>query len=282
MAELEYVSLLNLNDDTEELLGYNPEADANASIPPFPAGTYPVIVSFMELEPEKIWRKKIAKDGQVMLMASLTLELYGTPAGAYDGRKVNHLVTTYTSQYGGTNAVQAVLQGLGLAEQVRAIGKQRGPLVNALTEALMAGNATAEGVFDWEARYSVEEPAESGTWVEKFKKTGMQRFKKLDDGTYDPMADYQGIGVMARNVLVRFVNPDKAQASKPAQGQTVAPAAPASRQAPVAPAVPAPAPQAAPAPAAAPSSPSGPPIPPRARQAAPRAAGAPLPAGVTR
>ena len=276
MAEQDYVSMLNLQADTEELLNYNPEADANASIPPFPAGTYPCMVSFAEADPEKIWRVKIAKDGQKMYMTTVTLELYSTPEGKYDGRTIQHFVTTYTSQFSGTNAVQGLLQGLGMGEHVRAIGKQRGPLVTALNDALMGGGATAEGVFDWEARYSIENPPESGIWEEKFKKVGMKRFKQLDDGSYDPLADYNGIPVMARNVLLRFVNPEKAQ-QKAAVGTAPRPVAATAAPQPTQSASPRP-PQAASAPQPAQpatNAPSGPPVPPRVRQGAPRAAGAP-------
>lgn len=288
MADPEYVSLLSLNEDTEELLNYNPEADANASIPPFEAGTYSVRVYFTETEPEKIWRTKLAKDGQKMLLTTVTLELYSTPEGKYDGRKVNHGINTYTSQFSNTNAVQALMQGMGLGEHIRAIGKQRGALANALTEALQGGTATAEAVFDWEARHSVETAPESGIWEEKFKKVGMTRFKKLEDGSYDPVADYNGVPVPARNVLIRFINPDlavaktAASAGQPAQAPRQAPApasaAGASRPAPAPVAAPAPAPASAPAPA------GGPPVPPRPRGAAvpPARAGAPVPAGQQR
>lgn len=275
MAEKEYISLLSLNEDTEELSNYNPEADANASVPPFPAGIYPCVVTFGNENLDEIWEPGVAKDGQKFLKTMVKATLYGTPEGAFDGRSVTHHINTYTSKFSNTNSVQALLQGLGLGEDIRAV-TARGPLAKALTDALAGGNATAEGVFDWEARYAPEDPPDSGVYPELFRKSGMKKFVQLPDGSYDPECDYKGIPVMARNILVKWVNPDKEKTAGAAQGKASAPAAAVGQSGPPRAA----ATQAAPSPApAAAQAQSGPPVPPRAARQAPARAGAPVPAG---
>lgn len=273
--EPEYVSMLNLQEDTEELLHFNPEADANAALPPIPAGTYPFVARFTEDDPEKrvtvaVW----GKDMQKTFVSSITLTLYATEGGAYDNRTVRHQVSTYTMERSGTNSMQGLLQGLGHGEQLKSC-RTRAALVLLLNEALGGDGTAGDGVvIDWEATEQLDEEeraAYKAKGKKPWRKQGMRNFPKDSTGQPVPEVDHDGETCRAYNVVLRFVTKSEPGTGNAGTGgaameapQPVAAARPTVRQ-----------PQ---APSAAPSAPQqvqqGPPVPASARRTT-----APVPVG---
>lgn len=208
------VSMLDLEQDTEELMGFNPETDANASLPPVPAATYAVKVRFAVEDPEKRWAKGIwGKDNQTTYYTALACEIYN--AAELDGRVVREQVSTYTMQRSGTNSVQGVLQALGYGEELKTC-KTRSQLVLLLNDALEGDKAAGEAEVDWEASESLSEE-ERAEYKAKNKKQwriqGMTRFPDpKKDGQYLPVINHEGVDCRAYNVIKRWITPKVGQA----------------------------------------------------------------------
>ena len=224
MADEKFVSMLDLEKDTEELMGFNPEADANAMLPPVAAGPYTVIVRFAEDDPEKRWKIGIWGKGEVKTYyTNLSCTITGsTPE--LDGRVTRDMVSTFVGERSGTCSIQGVLQALGYQEQLRTV-KSRSGLVALLNEALSAGDAVAETEWEWEATEPMtdeEREARKREGKKVWRLQGMARFEKDGDGNYVPSYNYQGVDCRAYNVIKRWVTKAQAQgsASAPAQTQT--------------------------------------------------------------
>lgn len=262
--EKQYVSMIDLDKDTEELVGYNPEQDANSVLPPFPAGRYAVMVRFASDDAEKRWVPGIwGKDQQKVLYTNVTATLYN--AGEHDGRVVREMVSTYVSR--GTCSVQGLLQALGYGEQLKGAPKTRKALVLMLEDALAGDGAAAEVEIEWEAEEKLqdeERAALKDAGKRPYQVHGMSRFDKDADGNPDPIKEIKGQPCKARNVVERWISVGVEGAHS--TGAPAAPAAPAQPARPVAAA--APTARVAP-PAARPGprpAPSGPPVPAGARK----------------
>src|ERR1043166_2570667 len=116
--EKKVLSLTDLENmqDERELEGFNPEADANAILPPIPAGKYLLNVKHLENE-DGVWEEKESeKTGTKYLNTTLVVTVAENPFNAKEtwGRtfRVNN-VMTMVMENTGTSGVQAVLQGLG-------------------------------------------------------------------------------------------------------------------------------------------------------------------------
>lgn len=214
MADQEFVpvSMLNLEADTEELIGFNPEADANAMLPPVPAGEYPVIIRFASDDPDKRWATGVwGSDQQKVYYTSVLCTIYG--GGDYDGRVVRHQASTYTMERSGTNSLQALLQGLGMQEQLKS-ARTRTALVLLLNDALAGDGAPATIETDWEATETLNEEeraAYKAKGKKPFRMQGMTRFEKIvgPDGKtvtgYQPVARHEGVDCRAYNIVRRFI-----------------------------------------------------------------------------
>lgn len=275
--EQNYVSMLDLEADTEALLGFNPEADANAMVPPIPAMKASVVVRFTEEDPEKRWKVGIwGKDQQKTYFASVTATLYNS--AEYDGRTVRGNVSTFTMERSGTNSIQGLLQACGLQQELQGVTTRKA-LVTLLNETIGAGDgAPCECEIDWEANEQVtdEEKAKLEADGKKpYRLQGMKRFPvdTTVPGTFQPVVNYKGVDLRAYNVIKRWITPAKEGVHV---AQTMSAPKPASASAPQ-PASNAPTrvPQTA---NGAASQAGGPPVPARATT---RAAG-PVPAGTRR
>ena len=263
----EFVSMLNVEEDTSELLGFNPEADANASIPPFPAGKYFANFSFTEEDPEKRWVKAIWGKGaneQTVYYTSITATLYGTPNGDYDGRQVRDgLISTFVSKHNGTCSVQGLLQCIGV--EIPPSTKTRSQLLKLFNDSVAAG-ASGQIETDWEAQEKLteeEREALKAAGKKPFRIQGMKRFSADAEGNYIPVYNYNGVDCRAFNVITRYITVASVDSAPEVQ-----------EQAPVAPPTPKLAPRQAPRPAAPTTAPaaSAPPVP---QRQAPRAPVAP-------
>lgn len=267
----EFVSLAELELlEEQELAGFNPEADANAGLPPLPAGDYIARVYYTSADPDKIWAPKMSRKNKPYYGASVTLETVSNKDPMTDGRKFTHNAMTLVTQ-GGTTSCQALLQALGFGEQLMRSPKTAKAQIKLLNDAL-SGDAALVGVaLEWEARFSVEKKDGSGDYEELKRVRGMKKFDKDANGDPIPFVDYKGEyegvqydeQVPARNYVKNFIplsDLQGAATSAAPSGQAPGNGEPASNQpAPAraaarpAAAAPTPAPRPAPRPAAAPT-----------------------------
>ena len=277
-----FLSMMDIEADTEELIGYNPEADANADIPPVPAGRYSFIARFQEEDAEKrfvpgVWAKGTANE-QKVIYSNIVLELYNTPGAEYDKRVVFDMVSTFTVR--GTNDMQGFLQCVGKGEELKT-DKSRRALVLLFNETVAAGAAVGEVELEWEAQEPMTKEERQAAKDDGRKVWTLSRMasfppaldadKKPIPGVYLPEAVHNGQVCKARNVVKKYITyQGEGGSAGVEQHQDAVPVAP----------TPAPRPQAAPPRAQAPQGvpqaapvPQGPPVPPRAQAPRPVASG---------
>jgi hypothetical protein len=202
-TEREYISLSELND-FEESLGahFDPEADANALLPPLNKGDYVVQVYHEGEDPTKFWEKKLSRDGQqVYLQSVIVAEVTDNPHNPPDvvGRKLKHRVTTLVMPTSGTTGAQALLQGIGKGETLVNLPRTHGHQARILSEQLNTKPITVMET-DWEARRWDRDKNE-----ETFRMIGMVNFPKGPDGKHVPMARAKdGDEIPARSRIRRW------------------------------------------------------------------------------
>lgn len=191
MAE-EYVSLAELELLDEELVGFNPEADANATIPPPPAATYLARVYYTnQEEPGKIWEKRMGTKNdstKVYYMSVVTIEMQGNDNELANGRKLSFYPNTLVRiNGGGTSSIQQLLQPLGYEDELLKSPRTVGALTGLLTRALSGGQALLAVEIDWEAQYYDKEKDKT---IYTFR--GMKKFPKDKNGNPEPFIDWPG------------------------------------------------------------------------------------------
>lgn len=238
MPEAEYLSLAELDLlEQQELEGFRPEADANASLPPIPAGNYQARVTFAnESAPDQIWIKKqqdASKGGKVFYMTELRIETSGNGEET-DGRVMRFYASTLVMKGSGTTSIQQVLQPLGFGEALMTRTKTARTQIELLNEALEGGQALIGVKVDWEAQvYDKEQDKTTFGPVR-----GMKRFPIDANGVHSPVIfkDLKGneapdaAGVNARNFIRGFMSLDglagmvaaQAVESDEAEGEQVA------------------------------------------------------------
>lgn len=216
MPEAEYLSLAELDLlEQQELEGFRPEADANASLPPIPAGNYQARVTFAnESAPDQIWIKKqqdASKGGKVFYMTELRIETSGNGEET-DGRVMRFYASTLVMKGSGTTSIQQVLQPLGFGEALMTRTKTARTQIELLNEALEGGQALIGVKVDWEAQvYDKEQDKTTFGPVR-----GMKRFPLDANGQHSPVIfkDLKGneapdaAGVNARNFIRGFMSLD--------------------------------------------------------------------------
>jgi hypothetical protein len=214
MAEQEYLSIADLELlEQMELEGFRPEADANASLPPIPAGNYQARVTYAnESEPDKIWMPKqqdVDKGGKKYHAAMLRIETVGNGA-EFDGRVMQFFASTLVFKGSGTTSIQQVLQPLGFGERLMTMTKTARTQIELLNEALEGGQALIGVKVDWEAQVYDKEADETTFGPVR----GMKRFPLDANGQHCPVLfkDLKGNksseGVQARNVVRGFLSLD--------------------------------------------------------------------------
>src|SRR5271165_184937 len=93
MPSEEFVSLAELEavENAEVLEGFNPEADANATVPPVPKGDYLCIVYHREDDSTKQWKRSLTKKTSTSYLASqIVMEIAENAANPKElwGRKL--------------------------------------------------------------------------------------------------------------------------------------------------------------------------------------------------
>ncbi len=299
VEELKFVSMAELLADDEEFEGYNPDADANAGLPPLPKGDYLCIVKYQETDPEKRWpsgkgkdektgqmvstgQLPVTKDGKKYAYTSVGIELNGNTEPSNDGRLFNGMVNTLVMKNTGTTSIQALLQGADAEpDELRAANSIKGQ-VALLDKYLSDGNTIAGVHLDWEASYyrkDLMNPETGKMGWEVFRVRGMKKFPPAKDkdgkvipGVYSPVypfshPDIAGVPVNedlnARNFIHHWVSVNEITGAQVEQEPEV----PAAAAVPAAPAVPAASAGGArrpAAPAVAGTKAGGPPVPARA------------------
>lgn len=154
MAEYEYLSMAeNAEFEIELSSAFNPEADANAQLAPFPKGIYVLNVTFQESDPDTRWIKKMRKGTtELYCYANVVGEIADNPANAIDyvGRRVFSNVMTLIQKNTGTTSAQALIQAAGMGERLLVMPRSHNTQVNLLNDALQSG-ALVGAECDWEA-----------------------------------------------------------------------------------------------------------------------------------
>jgi hypothetical protein len=211
--EKQYVSMLDLKKDTEELLELNPEADANAMLPPIPAGRYLASFQFLQKNPEKRWVPGIwPKSGlnqQKVYYTGISATLYNTPEGLYDNRQVrDNLISTFIQRNTGTCSIQGLLQCIGVP--LPPTCKTRAQLCGLLNETLEAGDATGEIEVEWEAAENLSEEERDvlkAAGKKSFRLQGMKRFPidPANNTKHIPVINHLGTDYRAVNIIARYI-----------------------------------------------------------------------------
>jgi len=215
MAEQEYLSIAELELlEQQELEGFRPEADANASLPPIPAGNYQAKITYAnENEPDKIWVKKDKNKQGVPItpyyMAELRLETVGN-GEEFDGRTLRFWASTMVMKGSGTTSIQSVLQPLGFGPQLLTMTKTARTQIALMNEALEGGQGLIGVKVDWEAQAYDKEKDETVFGPVR----GMKKFPKDANGVHVPeiFKDLKGRetptgeAIMARNFVRGFVS----------------------------------------------------------------------------
>ena len=229
-----YVSMLDLQADTEEIMGLNPEADANALVPPVPAGVYFAKFSFTGEDPEKRWLTGVwGKNEQKVIYTSITSELYNTNGGVYDGRQVrDRMVSSMIRQQTGTCRIQGLVQAI--TGSFPPACKSRLQMVQLVND-LMAAQPTGEVEIDWEASENLTEEQRDMLKQQgkrAFRLQGMKNFPKDADGNYIPEVTHNGEIYRAYNVVNRYITASGSQGEHSAAQQPQAQAPAATQQMP--------------------------------------------------
>lgn len=203
----EFISLSDMTQFEEEILGYRGDKDANAQRSPLPHDNYVFRVQYAEnwpasegeapvplaSDPNARWFKGEAKDGKVYFMTWIKVTTCNNSNPEHDDYSWTEILTTYPTKQG-TTAAQALLQGFDVDTimlnthnaQVRALDQH------------LAGDGTLVGAeVDWIARQfdknaarrdkqgnPVMKDGQQVMGVETFRLRGMRRFPKNEDGSH--------------------------------------------------------------------------------------------------
>jgi hypothetical protein len=186
MPEIEYLTMTELESFEEELASsFNAEADANASVPPFPKGVYVFSLKFQEDDPDKRWVQKMKEDTkEKYYFTNIVAEIAENPANSpdYVGRKVFANAMTLVMKNTGTTSAQAIIQAMGEGDKLLTMPRTHQTQIK-LLNSLLANGTLCGAETDWEANEYDKEKK-----VTKFRLRGMNSFPKFKDGTPIPVA----------------------------------------------------------------------------------------------
>lgn len=185
--KVQYVSLAELENDTDELPGFRPNVDANEFAPPLPHALYLVDIRFEAEDANKRWVPDVSTKGEPKKFnkTNLIITTAGNEDDAVNGRETKHYCSTLVRR-GGTTGVQAVLQGIGATVEEIDVNKTRGGQCMLLNGYIDSGKGQAEAEFDWEASHFdadwVNEDTGEKEGKEYFRLRGMERFPIAAEG----------------------------------------------------------------------------------------------------
>ncbi len=200
----ENVSLAQLAEYEEELVGFNPDADANAMLPPLPKGPYVCVAYHTENDPTKLWRKKVSKANTTYYITDVTLEVIENPANTVKesiGRKLRYPAMSLVMQQTGTTLIQALLQAMEQGERLKTGPRTAGRQALVLTEELNK-RPLVVAYLDWEARLfdkDYQNP-DGTTGKELYRRRGMNRFPKDEKGNFIPVIVFKDSDGTERDV----------------------------------------------------------------------------------
>lgn len=191
MSDANYVSREELMNDSDELVGYRPGADANSFRPPLVEGEYEAGFTFATNDANKRWAKKTTKKGELKTyyMAELKAMTEGNPNEDHNGYEFSRFASTLVMR-GGTTGVQAVLQALGVEQSELDMSRTHGAQIKLIEDNVDGGNNIATIIVNLEASYY------DATWVnpetgeaegkEYFRLRGWKRFPMAKDPEKEP------------------------------------------------------------------------------------------------
>jgi hypothetical protein len=216
MAEAEYLSLAELDLlEQQELEGFRPEMDANASLPPIPAGKYQAKISFANESIDERWEKKNKdrNDRPITLRYQTVVRVETSGNGdEFDGRVMMFYPSTLVMKGSGTTSIQQILQPLGFGEALLTRTRTARTQIELMNDALEGEQALIGVNVDWEAQVYDKESEKTTFGPVR----GMKRFPKDANGNHVPIIfkDLKGneapdaAGVNARNFIRGFMSLD--------------------------------------------------------------------------
>lgn len=201
---IEYLSMTQIESFEEELSSaFNPEADANAQIPPPPKGIYVVKLSFGEADADKRWIAKMTESAnEKYYLTNVVAEIIENPANPIDciGRKVFSNAMTLVMKNTGTTSAQAIIQAMGYGNELLTRPKVHQTQMRLINE-LLANGELCGMECDWEAQIYNKEKK-----TQEFRLRGMNSFPKDKAGNPIPMAiTEEGVEVPARAFVRRWL-----------------------------------------------------------------------------
>lgn len=187
--KVQYLSLADLEQDNDELVGFRPNVDANEFLPPVPHSEYEGLLRFSDehQHPDKRYVPDTTTRGEPKKYNKTTLQFVtdGNADETANGREFAFFASTLVRK-GGTTSIQAALQGVGALQSEIDTHKTRGGQCLLLNKYCEGAGSAATGEIDWEASYFDTEytNAETGEkeGKEYYRLRGMERFPVAAEG----------------------------------------------------------------------------------------------------
>jgi hypothetical protein len=154
--KVQYLSLADLEQDNDELVGFRPNVDANEFLPPLAHAEYEGLLRFDDehQNPDKRYIPDTTTKGEPKKYNKTTLQ-FMTDSNADDvanGREFGFFASTLVRK-GGTTSIQAALQGVGALQSEIDTHKTRGGQCLLLNKYCEGAGSAATAEIDWEASY---------------------------------------------------------------------------------------------------------------------------------
>jgi hypothetical protein len=186
--KVQYLSLAELENDNDELVGFRPNVDANEFLPPLAHAEFEGLLRFDDAHqnPDERYQSDVTTRGEVKKYIKTILQFItdGNGDDAANGRDFSFFASTLVRK-GGTTSMQAALQGVGAAQQEIDANKTRGGQCLLLNKYCEGVGSAATAEIDWEASYFDAEfvSEETGEKVGKewYRLRGMERFPQASE-----------------------------------------------------------------------------------------------------
>jgi hypothetical protein len=188
-SKVNYLSLAQLEQDSDEIVGLRSNVDANSFLPPLVHGDYEGMLRFDDdhADPDKRWLEDVSQRGEPKKYNKTQL-LFVTDGNADElanGREFTAFCSTLLRK-GGTTSAQAALQGVGASVQEIDSNKTRNGQCLLVNKYMEGPGSPATAEIDWEtslfdAEYQDPETGEK-VGKEFYRIRGMERFPQATEG----------------------------------------------------------------------------------------------------
>jgi hypothetical protein len=188
-SKMQFLSLAQLESDADELVGFRPNVDANAFLPPIVHTEYEGLLRFDDehQDPDKRWTEDTSRKGEPKKYFKTMLQFVtdGNADESVNGRDFAVFASTLVRR-GGTTSAQAALQGCGVSSQEIAMNSTRGAQAKLINKYCDGGGTAVTVEIDWEASYFdtdwVNPETGEKEGKEYYRLRGMERFPVATEG----------------------------------------------------------------------------------------------------